>query len=201
METTLVLGLREQLAERFRARILAGTLAPGEPLREEPLARELGISRGPLRDTFLQLTQEGLLVARPFAGVRVADAPSPFKRRTLVRVRRTLEADALDRWFQHPTPDLPDRLARNLADYEPACRKEDLESVVALDMAFHRRIVASADGGSLVPVWLPVISRMFLRYSRHHSLVESFQEHRGIVDAIRDGDRKAALRRLRDHIV
>jgi len=201
MQPALVLGLREQLADRFRLRILSGVLAPGEPLREESLARELGISRGPLRDTFLQLTQEGLLVARPHAGVRVADAPSPFKRKALVRLRRTVETEALNEWFRHRAGDLPGQMARNLQAYEPACRSEDLEWVVGLDMAFHRLIMASADGGSLIPVWLPVISQMFLRYSRHHSLVESFEEHRGIHQAIQADDRKAAARLLRDHIV
>ncbi len=191
----------EALAERFRRRILAGRLRPGERLREVPLAREFGVSRGPIRDTFLRLTQEGLLEATPNAGVRVARAPSPFKRRTLVQVRRTLETRALGEAFECDPEALLAALDANLAAYLKACRREALEDVVALDMAFHRTIVAAADGGSLLDVWLPAVSQMMLRYSRHRSLVESHDEHAAVAEAIRAHDRAEAARALRRHIV
>ena len=74
----------EQLTDQFRQKILSNQFAPGERLREIPIAQEYGISRGPIRDCFAQLTREGLLVSRPNPGVHVADAPSEFKRKALV---------------------------------------------------------------------------------------------------------------------
>jgi len=201
MSTPLAATYAHQLADRFRREILSGRLAPGQRLREAPLAERYGISRGPIRDTFVRLTQEGLLEARPNAGVRVAAPPSPFKRRTLVRLRRTIEADALRGWFRHRDAALLDDLADNLRQYKPACRRGEMEQVVAVDMAFHRAIVAAADGGSLLDTWLPVTAQMCLRYSRHRSLLESHAEHAAIVDAVRAGDRAAAVRLLRAHIV
>lgn len=197
----LIANLQEQVVVHLRQRIISGRLQPGTRLREELLAKEFGISRGPIRDALLTLTKEGLLTARPNAGVKVAVAPSGFKREVIVRLRRELEASALAAWFDARDGALLDALGGNLTRYKAACRTGELGAVVELDMGFHRLIVESADGGSLVDVWLPIILRMYLRYSRHRSLLESHREHAGIVEAMHAGRKSDALARLRAHIV
>ena len=72
----LAATLQEQVASQLRHRILSGQLLPGTPRREQLLAAEFGISRGPIRDALLNLSKEGLLLARPNVGVRVANEPS-----------------------------------------------------------------------------------------------------------------------------
>lgn len=201
MKQALVASYQEQLLGHLRQRILAGIIQPGERLREADLAEEFGISRGPIRDTFVRLTKEGLLEATPNVGVRVADAPSDFKRRTMVQCRRTIECDALRHAWKHNRNQLCVILVANLAEYHAACRAENLSEVVALDMAFHQAIVAAADDGSLIEIWRPLISQMFLRYSRHHSLVESYDEHKAIVDALQAEDVSSAVAALKKHIV
>ncbi|MCC5846916.1 MAG: GntR family transcriptional regulator [Verrucomicrobia bacterium] len=192
--------LPAQLVSTLRGMILSGDLAPGERLREVDLARRFQISRGPIRDTFLQLTGEGLLEARPNAGVRVARAPSDFKRASLVRLRRSLEADCLTLWFENPLPQLLELLSQNLELYRLACEQERFEEVVEVDMAFHHAIVSAAEEGALLSVWRPIISQMFLRYSRHHSLLESYAEHREILDHMRAFRREEAVQSLTRHI-
>jgi DNA-binding GntR family transcriptional regulator len=73
--------------------------------------------------------------------------------------------------------------------------------VVELDMAFHRLIVEAADQGSLVDLWLPIMLRMFLRYSRHRDLMESYREHAVILRAMHAGREWEALEALKSHIV
>lgn len=197
----LIPNLQEQVASHLRLRILSGQLAPGTPCREQVLAQEFGISRGPIRDALLTLTKEGLLHARPNIGVRVAEEPSAFKRDVIVRVRREIEASALAAWFEGKNADLLAHLDANLADYKVACGGDDFGRVVELDMAFHRLLVESADHGSLVALWLPVILQMFLRYSRHRKLTESYREHAAIVAAMRGGRKAGAIRLLRNHIL
>lgn len=192
---------QERLTDTIRYNIWAGELEPGQRLREIPLAKKYGVSRGPIRDVFLQLTREGLLHARPNAGVSVAPAPSDFKRKTLVQLRRKIESDALDYAFDHGIERLIKSLRENLSEYEWVCREGKIENVVRIDLAFHRLIVESADEGSLSAVWLPVISQMFLRYSRHHYLIESYEEHLAVINAIEDGNLQIAKRLLRNHIV
>src|SRR5690606_6928498 len=65
-------SLAQQAAEVVRRRILSGEIKPGEKLREEKLAGELGISRPPLREALRLLESEGLLEALPRRGVTVA---------------------------------------------------------------------------------------------------------------------------------
>jgi len=197
----LVSSLQEQVATHLRRRILSGQLAPGTPFREQVLAAEFGVSRGPIRDALLTLTKEGLLQARPNVGVRVAEAPSAFKRAVIVRLRREIEAAALAKWFETRDPGLLDRLDANLSAYEAACGSGDFSRVVELDMAFHQTLVESADGGSLVDLWLPVILRMFLRYSRHRELMDSYHEHAAIVAAMHAGGEARAIELLQLHIV
>lgn len=201
MSLKLFSNLPEQIATHLRIRILSGQLAPGTPFREETLAQEFGVSRGPIRDALLTLTKEGLLHARPNVGVRVADEPSAFKREVIVRVRREIEAAAVTAWMAQPEPQLLTHLNANLADYKRACTANDFSRVVELDMAFHRLLVESAEGGALVALWLPVILQMYLRYSRHRKLLESYREHLAIVAAMEAGARRNAVELLKLHIV
>ena len=60
------------IAVELRNAIYSGTLLPGSSVREAEVASQLGVSRGPLRESAQRLVQEGLLVARPGAGLRVA---------------------------------------------------------------------------------------------------------------------------------
>ena len=61
----------ERIAEQLRSGIVTGRLAPGQALREVEIARQLGVSRGPVREAFQRLIQEGLLEAHPARGVFV----------------------------------------------------------------------------------------------------------------------------------
>ena len=76
--------MREQIADRIRSDVLSGRIESGTSLREIPLAKQYGVSRAPVRDALLQLTQEGLLEAKPNCGVRVSppiqEQSAPFDR-------------------------------------------------------------------------------------------------------------------------
>jgi DNA-binding GntR family transcriptional regulator len=197
----LIPNLQSQVVSHLRQRILAGQLAAGTPFREQELAEEFGVSRGPIRDALLTLTKEGLLHARPNVGVRVAEGPSAFKREVIVRVRRDIEGAAVGAWFESRDAKLLARLDANLVEYQKACEGTDFGRVVELDMAFHRTLVESADDGSLVDLWLPVILQMFLRYSRHRKLTDSYHEHAAIVAAMHRGERAQAVELITRHIV
>jgi DNA-binding GntR family transcriptional regulator len=64
--------LTQLVARRLREAIADGQLKPGTPMPQEPIAREFGISRIPVREALRQLESEGLVVIRPNSGARVA---------------------------------------------------------------------------------------------------------------------------------
>lgn len=192
--------LREQIVEQIRSDVLTGRIAEGDALREQALAERFGVSRGPIRDALLQLTQEGLLVSRPNCGVKVGPAPSAAIQALVVDMRRKIEAHALRRVFSDLAADDLAELDAVLDEFHTACTAGDMASVVQHDMAFHRWFVERTGDADLLAVWLPVITRMRLRYTRHADLLESYHEHRAVVDAIRRGDRRAAVKALETNI-
>jgi GntR family transcriptional regulator, rspAB operon transcriptional repressor len=199
MIETLAPTVKDQVAAAIRRDLIAGRLGEGQPLREQALAARFGVSRGPIRDALLELTKEGLLVAKPNCGVRTNRAPSPAVRRMLVEMRRRIERTALGLGFARIDRDRIAGWAAQLDQFEQACRASAMHRVVDLDLAFHRSIV-ELPGQGLEHVWLPVMGRMVLPYSRHARLLESFREHRAVLDAIERGDRKEAVRCLMANI-
>lgn len=84
----------DQLADVVRERILAGALQPGDPIRQDTLAAELGVSKIPLREALARLEQAGLLTLIPNRGFVVR----PMNRSELDEIyalRLKLEPDAV----------------------------------------------------------------------------------------------------------
>ena len=84
------LTLPEAAAERLRALIIEGELAPGARLNERELSERLGVSRTPLREAFRMLAADGLLVQLPNRGAQVV-ALSPDDVRHAFEVMASLE--------------------------------------------------------------------------------------------------------------
>ncbi|NIJ38720.1 DNA-binding GntR family transcriptional regulator [Sphingopyxis panaciterrae] len=61
MTHLIVRNLADQLVDLVRDRILNGTIPPDQPIRQDTLAAELGISKIPLREALTRLEQEGLV--------------------------------------------------------------------------------------------------------------------------------------------
>ena len=89
--------IREQIVSHLRTELLTGQLSGGERLREQHLAERFGVSRGPIRDALLQLTNEGVLVARQNRGVNVREMPSETVRPLIVDLRRRLAMNGCKR--------------------------------------------------------------------------------------------------------
>src|SRR5258708_27409017 len=65
--------LHNMVLDRLRDKIMKGELRAGEWLRQERLARELGVSHTPIREALKQLEVEGLVEHVPYRGVRVVE--------------------------------------------------------------------------------------------------------------------------------
>ena len=192
--------IREQLTSQIRKELIAGEFEEGEQLKEKQLSERFGVSRGPIRDAILELTKEGLLVSRQHRGAVVGKRPSPAIRPLVVEIRRKIEAFALNKIFSRIDDDDLSFLEENLEDFHRSCKSADISSMVELDMAFHRYLVEKVGEPGLVSIWLPVVTNMMLPYSRHSDLIESYQEHYAIYTAIKDRDKKTAIKKLRANI-
>jgi len=193
--------MQGQIAEYLRLDILSGRLEPDQALREQEISERFGVSRGPVREVFRQLTQQGLLVSTPNKGVRVAQQPSPSMRPLIIELRQRIELYVLDRFFDQITKDDIVNLEGILTDIKDACRKGDKSTLVEHDLRFHKAIIESHENGDYIALWQPIALRMSIRYSRFgDDLMDSFYEHKRILDAIRSRDKAGAMEALKANI-
>ncbi len=192
--------LPEQIAARLRQEVLSSKLKPGDPLREVDLSERFGVSRGPVREAFRQLTQQGLLVLEPNKGVRVAQNPSGEVRPLVVQLRRTIETFVLDSIFDRITEEDIALWQELLANIRLACESNDVDALTETDLRFHQAIIQSHDDKDLFTLWQPIAMRIMMHYNRLDDIMESYREHERILDAIRQGDRVAALKALETNI-
>jgi len=198
--TTPIQTVRDQIAGHLRTDILAGTLPKGVALREQPLAERFGVSRGPIRDVLLRLTQEGLLVSEPNCGVRVSPAPSEWMQPLIVSQRREIEVFALRKSILEIDDETIAELTEMVESLGRACERGDLGALAERDIAFHRRLLVCAGEEDLIAIWLPLVTRMIMHYSRHDNMAQSYEEHLAILDAVRDRDVERAIARLAANI-
>lgn len=192
--------LPEQIAARLRQDVLSSRLKPGDPLREIDLSERFGVSRGPVREAFRQLTQQGLLVLEPNKGVRVAQNPSVEVRPLVVELRRTIERFVLESIFEQITESDIALWYEILADILQACERNDLDALTEHDLRFHQAIIQSHDDQDLFALWQPIAMRMMMQYNRLDDIMDSYCEHARILDAIRAGEREAAIDALTANI-
>jgi DNA-binding transcriptional MocR family regulator len=89
MTREVVRGLRNQIVDQIRGDVFSGRLAEAEHLSEMSLAQRFGVSRAPIREALVQLTQEGLVLSKPHCGVRVAASSLDSVRALIIPIRRT----------------------------------------------------------------------------------------------------------------
>lgn len=198
--TEIYRTLPEQIAARLRQEVLSGDLEPDAPLREVEISERFGVSRGPVREALRQLTQQGLLVLEPNKGVRVAPHPDASVRPLIVQLRRTIEKFVLEKLFDDITDENIKSWEAILANILDACERGDTDSLIEHDIRFHKSIIMSLGDKDIVEMWEPIMMRMLMHYSRLDDLMESYQEHKRILDAIRERDRAAAIKALEANI-
>jgi DNA-binding GntR family transcriptional regulator len=198
-DDTIYRTIPAQIAEHLRYEILSGKFKPGQPLREQEVSERFGVSRGPIREALRLLTQQGLLVAEPNKGVKVAENLGPKVRPLVSELRRTIELFVLDSAFDRITDEI-DVLDDILADIKDACQQGDTAALVGHDLRFHTAIIQCHDVQDVFSMWQPIVLRMLMQYNRFDDLMDSYREHKRIVEAIRAGDKAEAMAALKANI-
>ncbi len=196
----IIRSVREQIADTLRAEVLAGTWDNDTPVREQTLADRFGVSRGPIRDVLLQLSQEGVLVYQKNKGVKVSSAPNESERLLLQSMRRQMETYCLGQCMATLTSDDDQMLDVILAELSRACDTGDFGLIADRDLALHRFLIRRASR-ELETVWQSITSRLFMDYSRIQDLSEVVAEHEAIVNAIHDRDLAKAEAALHGNII
>ena len=191
---------RERITDTLRAEILCGEWSNDLPGREHSLAKRFGVSRGPVRDSLLQLSQEGVLVYQANKGVRVNTPPGEEQRQLLQSMRRQIETFCLKQCIAKLNQADDDNLQEILQSLTIACQGGKLSIIADKDLALHRYLVRRSSH-ELETVWLGITSRLLMDYSRIEHLEEISHEHAAIVEAVKNRDLKAAQKALIENII
>jgi DNA-binding GntR family transcriptional regulator len=190
---------REQIKEVLLERILNGAYPPGERIVETRVAREFGVSQGPVREALRELESLRLVVSEPFVGVRVR-AITPEELGEIYPVRSGLEEVAA-RTAARRFAGAVGPLQREVDAMRRLAEAGAIHDFVLHDVGFHRLIVERSGNRTLLDLWtsLHLEARTmitFIRYGDLHAIAES---HVPILDALRAGDPEASAAALRAH--
>ena len=188
----------------MRGQIARGELAPGDRIVELNLARDLGVSRSPIREALGQLELEGLVESIPYRGayVRRLDAA---RFRQLLEFRLALEEFAVRRLARRIDATELERLRGALERVAERARASDFEGAIAADLSLHEMLVELAGNEPLRGAYRAMINefRLYIRLtSRHYaSIAELATEHDDLLRALETRKPSGAALALRRHIV
>ena len=178
----------EVAAGILREMILSAELRGGEPLRQDALAKQLGISRTPLREALNRLATEGLVRMDPHRGAIVA-RPSAEELREIYEVRLILEIEAARQAARACT----DRDTDDLHEIMESQRANDDPRLFATSNAvFHDRLIAIANQHTLSDLITGLRNRseVYIRLlaGTPVSVSRARDEHSAMVDALERRD-------------
>ncbi len=194
--------LPEQVAGYVRELIISGVVRPGEFLRVERIAAEVGVSNTPVREGLLALRGEGFVQFVPRRGFVVA----PFTRddvRDLFWAQAQLSRELAARAARKITSEQVGWLDENLEQYRQAVGEGDAERIADLSYAFHRQVNLAADSQRLALLSGMVASHLPRRFyaSVEAQVAASGNEHPLLVEALRDHDARKARALMEQHIL
>ncbi|MGH3357729.1 MAG: GntR family transcriptional regulator [Nocardioidaceae bacterium] len=191
------------IAAKLRAAIRHGELAAGAQLGEADLARELGVSRGPLREGMQRLTQEGLLVSIPNRGLFVVEMTEADVRDMYV-ARSAIERAAAVQVFEHDPAKTAADLMAIAESMSAASARERSDQVGESDLDFHDCLVAGARSPRLSRMHDTLLTetRVCINALRGTYPAPDVRvpEHRGIAEAFAAGDPPLVDRLLVAHM-
>lgn len=190
----------DPIYEALKAAIMAGQLAPGEPLRQDEIARQHGVSKIPVREALLRLEVDGFVLFRKNKGATVREI-SPAEVLDLMDIRVALECRALELAIPQMAQSDLDRAQAILQ----ACRPDaDLAEWSGLNERFHQAIYEPCGNGALLQMIADLRARLgpFVRLlvTETTGFQRPLQEHQDILDACAAGQSARAVNLLRAHI-
>lgn len=197
MESLQRKPLKEEIFDVLHDKIIAGRVKPGEWLRQEDIATQLGVSMTPVREALDLLVSVGLAERVPYRGVRVPQLTEEEIAEAYA-MRLLLEAAGARAAALKREQSQVDELKRILSRMKGLLSLEDMSVLRQLSRQFHRSVVSIGGNSTLNRLYEMVMNSfpdwMLYEYLfRHTELLESslsdeYSEHMALVEAIEAGD-------------
>jgi DNA-binding GntR family transcriptional regulator len=185
--------LSDRIFRHVQEAIMNGTLAPGERIHADALARQFKVSHIPVREALTHLEAVGLIVQEPHKGARVIEV-SPDDIRHIFEIRKILEGLAVRLAAANIDEQGKKRLQALVDEIGQAAKAKDFLKMDTADQEFHRTIWRTSGNPYLYKILLNLLSPYFGflaskgYYFRRKQLNSVSEVHQSILDAIARGD-------------
>ena len=195
--------LSQKVYWALKTEIIKGSLKPGTKLSEGKIAKQLGVSRTPIRETLMQLAAEGFVKMNPNQAVVVSNASLEDVQEVL-QIRGVLEGLAA----RLATKTINEEEIKELEKYqkrmEHYTNKDDVLAFSEMDAEFHELILNICGNNRLIQI-RKNLSEQAHRYrirslSVPGRLKYSLKEHQEIIEALKRKDAEQADRLSQKHI-
>ncbi len=194
----------DDLARQLARGIRDNRFAPGQRLVEADLTRELGVSRGSLREAFRRLASDGLIEIAPHKGAMVRRL-SRTEAMELFAVRTELEALAARLAAARMVdPDVRCAFQQAIAPIRMSEARRSADDYIEENRVFHDAVIAASGNSQLIAIsrrfQMPLILSQLRAALPPEAMADSVSEHRAVAKAILNGKPDKAANRMRRHL-
>ena len=196
-----VLPLREQVYTYLRKQMTLGTLIPGSTINIGEIAKQLGISKTPLRDALIHLEVEGFVSILPRRGIRVnilelIDVKNAYD--AIGMVEASIILDCFEKIKASHISELEKLNKKMISDIE----KNDFKQLFNTNLQFHDVYIKISDNELLKKFIFPIKQRLY-DFPRQDYItkweIRNCEEHEVFIDHLKAGRPREAAKTLKDN--
>ncbi len=195
--------LRAQIIEQLLAMVTSGRYLPGARLTEIALAKELRVSRAPLREAIRELADRGILVSQPYRGLFVRPV-SETDLGELYSIRTALEKFAFTLAWERRSPKALAELKRHYDALLQAHVEGNQAIAIERETAFHSWVYQLTGHSLLQAHWARLVPLVQIYLSLHHRMHGAHGQYRHMTTAYLEtaagDDLEAMLAHIEDHM-
>ncbi len=196
-------NLRDRVYEILKKSIIFQEIQPGEKVDEEAVAKQLGVSRTPIRETLCRLENEGIVKIIPRRGAFVVKH-SREKINEILMVREALEGFAARMAADHADGSTMEQMRFLFKDFSESNIRDRSKDYSQADLEFHNLIIQTSKNNLLINlmntlndhIQMVRLQTVSLEGRPEQSLIEHFK----IIGALEQKDSSLAESLMREHI-
>ncbi|KJS20539.1 MAG: hypothetical protein VR72_14135 [Clostridiaceae bacterium BRH_c20a] len=197
--------LREQAYDIIKNAIMSGPFKPGQALIEEQLAKDLGLSRTPLREALVLLEHDQYIEMVPYKGTFVTSL-TVKEVRDIFHIRELLEPEAVCLAIKHISKDEIDQLQDFFIKSKDKVSRGDLETFLASNKLIHDKLLEYSENETLRKLIISYIEKiqryqtMIKAWDDSSYILDEFEEHRVLIEQLYKGDVKKIKQLMQTHL-
>ena len=198
------LPLHKLVYNTLKESILTGKLKPGEKLIESTIAKEMSISKTPIREALRELAKEGLIIHHTRRGISVIDFTEKDIEE-IISLRAEIEAFGIRLALPRIKPKEREKINKIISNIRNNEQQSKIHKLVEADLQLHSFLMDLSGHSRLIKTWKMLSSQMsvLLHLIDYHKIapVYSSESHRKLIDSLFKGNVTSAENAIKKHIL